>query len=122
VQIDLRTLASDSRQRDQFIKANSLQTDKYPFAEFNSDRVTAAPDGYRAGEEVTFKLPGRLKVHDTELPVVWDVTAKLERDTLTGSATTGFNMTDVNVPIPQRSVLTVENFVKLEMKLVARRA
>src|SRR3712207_8409756 len=45
-----------------------------------------------ADEEVTFTLIGDLTIHGVTKPVSWDVTAKLDGDTLTGSAATTFNI------------------------------
>jgi len=60
-------------------------------------------------------------VRDTTRPTTFDVTAKLEGEALTGTATTTILMSDFNFDAPDiAGILKAENEAKLEFKFVAR--
>jgi polyisoprenoid-binding protein YceI len=120
VTVDLRTLASDQDRRDAFIRQNTLQTDQYPFAEFRSTEL-AGPASYRPGDEATFHMGGIMTVHGQERPVVWDAVAKLDGDTLIGTATTRIKLSDFGIEPPRLAILSVEDEMTWQIDIVAQR-
>jgi polyisoprenoid-binding protein YceI len=120
IQIDLRTLTSDQGRRDSFIRQNTLRTDQYPFAEFRST-ATAGPALFRPGEEAAFQIPGLMTVKGTERPIVWDARAKLDGDTITGTATVRVKLTDFGLEPPRLAILSVEDEMTWQIDLVAER-
>lgn len=119
--VDLRTLASDSGRRDNAIRGRWLESDTYPYADFVSTGVQDVPAAYTEGEEVSFKLIGDLTVREVTKEVTWDVTGKLEGDTVTGSATTLINMVDFGFDPPSiAGMLTVEDGVTIKLDFTAR--
>ena len=88
ITVDLRTLTSDKNRRDQRIREQWLESNTYPYATFVSTELQGGPESYTEGEEVSFKLVGDMTIREQTRPVTWDVTAKLEGDTVTGTATT----------------------------------
>lgn len=120
MRIDLRTLTSDEPRRDNYIRQNTLQTDQFPFAEFRSTE-TAGPASYRPGEEVTFQIPGLMTIKGQERPIVWEARAKLEGDTITGTATSRVKLTDFGLQPPRLAILSVEDEMTWEVEIVAER-
>jgi polyisoprenoid-binding protein YceI len=120
ITVDLRELQTDSSRRDGFIKQSTLQTGRYPLAEFVPTGADGLPNPLPAFGEYTFALTGLLTVHGVQKEVTWQVTAARQEDRLTGNATTAFAFADFgmsppNVPV----VLSVVDEIRLEIDLVA---
>ena len=120
MQVDLRTLASDSARRDAFIRQNTLQTDQFPFAEFRSTE-SAGPTAYTEGNEASFQIPGVMTIRGRERPVTWDATAELEGGRLTGTARARIKLSDFGVEAPRLAILTVEDDMTWVVDLAAER-
>lgn len=116
VAVDLRELRSDQSRRDNYIKRNTLETDRFPTAEFVPTEVRGLAGPLPSAGEVTFQLAGELTVHGVTRPVVWDVRARLDGGTATGTATTRVTMTEFGMTPPQVGpVLSIEDAVALEL-------
>src|SRR4051812_23418358 len=120
MQIDLRTLTSDQARRDSFIRQNTLKTDQFPFAEFRSSE-TAGVILYRPGEEAVFHIPGLMTIKGVERPIVWEAHAKLNGDTITGTATARVKLTDFGLEPPRLAILSVDDEMTWQIDLVAER-
>jgi Tol biopolymer transport system component/polyisoprenoid-binding protein YceI len=119
--VDLRTIRSDARNRDGAMR-EILETDKHPIAEFTSTSAQNLPDRYQEGQEVAFKLVGKLKIHGVERPAAFDVRGTLAGATVTGSATTVISMKDYGIDMPSFLGLTVDDSVTLIVRFTARDA
>jgi len=114
--VDLTTLRSDENRRDNYIKNNTLQTSRFPTAEFVPREIRGLSSPLPASGEGTFQLIGDLTLHGVTRPVTWEVTARLDGQTLTGSATTSFTFADFNLTVPQVFVvLSVDETIRLEV-------
>ncbi|HEX9371067.1 MAG TPA: YceI family protein [Roseiflexaceae bacterium] len=123
ITVDLRTLTSDKQMRDNKIRQQWLESDKYPFAEFTSTDVQGIPDSYTEGQDVNFKLTGDMKIRDVTKPVTFDVTGKLQGDTVTGTATTQILMKDFGFDPPDiAGILTVTDGVTVKVNFTAKEA
>jgi polyisoprenoid-binding protein YceI len=123
ITVDLRTLTSDSSRRDGRIRTSWLESDKYPFAEFTSTEVQNLPDSYSEGQEVSFKLVGNMTIREVTKPVTFDVTGKLQGDTVTGTATTQILMKDFGFDAPNiAGMLTVKDGVTIMVNFTAKEA
>ena len=123
ISVDLRTLTSDQSRRDNRIRTQWLESEKYPFAEFTSTDVQGIPDSYTEGQEVSFKLTGDMKIRDVTKPVTFDVKGKLEGDTITGSASSKILMKDFGFDPPNvAGMLTVEDGVTVMINFTAKEA
>ncbi len=120
MRIDLRTLTSDQSRRDNFIRQNTLRTDQFPYAEFRSTE-SAGPAVFRPGEEATFQIPGLMTVKGQERPIVWEATAKLDGDTIVGTASARVKLTDFGLEPPRLAILSVEDEMTWQVDLVAER-
>lgn len=120
MRIDLRTLTSDQSRRDNYIRQNTLQADQFPYAEFRSTEA-AGPATYRAGEEAAFQIPGIMTVKGRDKAVTWDARAKLDGDSIVGTATTRVRLTEFGLQPPRLAILSVEDEMTWEIEIVAER-
>jgi polyisoprenoid-binding protein YceI len=121
--VDMRTLQSDSARRDNYLYANTLESERFPLATFVLRGVEGLDGALPEGEETTLTLLGDLTVRDQTRPVAWQATVALEGDALTGEAFTEFGMADFGITPPNVPVvLSLEETVRLEVELSATRA
>lgn len=120
--VDLRTLRSDESMRDNFIRQNTLQTGRYPFAEFVVESIDGFPVPYVENTQVSLTLTGTLKIKDVSRQVTFAVLARQQGNTLTATADTDFKMTDFGISPPEVIVARAKDEVHLQVVLVAREA
>ena len=126
ISVDLRTLKSDQELRDGYIKMETLQTDKFPMAEFVPKRaqglpvpLPAAPLGAQAG----FQLIGDMTVHGVTKPVTWNVVATFTNAIVAGRATTTLLFADFGMSKPSLArLLSVDDKIQLEVEIRCRRS
>jgi polyisoprenoid-binding protein YceI len=120
---DLRTLKSDESRRDNFLYDNTLETEQYPLATFILTSVEGLQGPLVEGEETTLTLIGDLTIHGVTKAVSWDATVTLDGDTLSGSASTTFNMADFNIEPPiVGQVISIDETITLEADITATQA
>jgi len=118
--VNLTSLTSDQSRRDNAIRRDWLQSNTYPNAIFNNIVAVNLPAGAAEGQEVTFQLTGVLTVREIPQNVTWDVTAKVENGTLTGTAVTNILMADYGFQAPNiGGMLRVTDGVTVTLNLVA---
>ncbi|CAA9588360.1 MAG: hypothetical protein AVDCRST_MAG88-4375, partial [uncultured Thermomicrobiales bacterium] len=123
ITVDISQLASDSGRRDGAIRREWLESSKFPNATFTTKRLEGLPDGYTEGQELRFKIVGDMAIRTVTKELTFDAVGKLQGDTFTGTATTGFNMTDFGFDPPDIfGTLKAENAVALELTIEAKRA
>jgi len=121
--VDLRTLTSDESRRDNFLYTNTLETQTYPLATFILTSVEGLDEALPDGEETEVRLIGNLTVHGETKLIAWDATIKMDGDTLTGTASTTFNMADFNITSPEVGpVMSIDETIKLEVDITAKKA
>jgi polyisoprenoid-binding protein YceI len=121
ITIDISQLKSDSPRRDNYLRNNALESARYPTVTFVPTAVEGLPMTYVEGQDYTFRIRGDLTVRETTRPVTFDVTARLEGQTLSGTATTTILMSDFGIgPIDLVGILRTEDKVKLTLNFVAR--
>jgi polyisoprenoid-binding protein YceI len=120
ITVDLRTLTSNDNRRDNRIRGRWLESDKYPFAEFTSTEAQNLPESYTEGQDVSFKLVGNMTIREVTKPVTFDVTGRLQGDTVTGTA---ILMKDFGFDPPSiAGMLTVRDGVKITVNFTAKDA
>jgi polyisoprenoid-binding protein YceI len=123
VTFDLTTLASDQRQRDDFVKMDTLQTRQFPTAVFVPTKTSALTLPVPASGEFTFKLTGQMTIHGKTKEVTFDVLARRAGNELTVTATAApslkfgdFGMTAPSVPF---RVVSIVDEIRVTVDLVA---
>lgn len=113
--VDLRTLKSDSDNRDRVIQGRVLQTDQFPHIELAIRELRGLPFPLPASGDLTFELVGDMTLHGQTRPWTWQVTAAPRAGGLAGRATTSFAFGDFGMPVPTSfRILSVEDSVRLE--------
>ncbi len=121
IQINARTLATDSTQRDNAIKNRILKTDANEYITFVPTALVGLPTNVTTGQSYTFQIVGQLtlvgQTHEATFAVTVTPTAA---GTLEGSATTIIAYADWGISIPQvPSVASVDDTVTLALTFVA---
>jgi polyisoprenoid-binding protein YceI len=123
ITFDLSTLASDERDRDNFIKNDTLRVRQFPTAEFVPTKTTGLTLPLAASGTFTFTLTGNMTIKGTTKEVTFDVTAKRDGSDLVATATANpswkfgdFGMTAPSVPF---RVLSVTDEIRAAIDIVA---
>jgi polyisoprenoid-binding protein YceI len=119
---DLTTLASDQRQRDQFIKDNTLETRRFASAEFVPTKANGLTLPLPVSGDVTFTLEGKMTIHGTTKDVTFDVKATRTGTKLSATATAkpDWKFADFGMTVPRVvSVLSIEDDIRVEIELLA---
>lgn len=123
ISFDLTTLASDNRNRDDFIKGDTLQTRQFPKAEFVPTKTTGLTLPIPGSGDFTFKLTGQMTIKGKTKEVTFDVQATRTGNELTATATAAptwkfgdFGMTAPSVPF---RVVSIVDELRLVVDLVA---
>lgn len=121
IQVNARSLVTDSEFRDRAIKNRILSTDQYEFVTFTPTEIVGLPATGAVGQSYTFQIVGDLQIRDVTRPVTFDVTANpVSEQRLEGTAQTTIRYADWNIAIPQvRQVASVSDDVRLEIDFVA---
>ena len=123
ISIDLTTLASDARNRDDFVKMDTLQVRQFPRAEFTPTKISGITLPLPATGDLTFTLTGNMTIHGKTKEVTFDVKAKRSGGDLTATAAANptwrfadFGMTAPSVPF---RVVSVTDEIRLVVDIVA---
>ena len=118
--VDLRTLRSDEARRDNFLRQNSLESNRFPFAEFVIREVSGLSWPLPESGEAAFQLHGEMTLHGVTAPSTWDVISNFGPDGVTGQATTRFQFDDFDMSKPSLFfIISVEDDVRLEVDFKA---
>jgi polyisoprenoid-binding protein YceI len=119
VDVDMTTLASDQRQRDDFVKRSTLQTSRYPTASFVPTKVENLPAPLPSSGEWKVTLVGDLTIRGVTKQIAWDATVKRDGGDITATATTNFKFGDFGMEPPSAPVvLSVVDDVRLQIDFV----
>jgi polyisoprenoid-binding protein YceI len=121
IQVNARTLTTDSEFRNRALKNEILNTGQYEFITFRPTKIVGLPQNGAVGESYTFQIVGDLTIRDVTRDVTFDVTVTPTAETrLEGTATTTIRYADYGITIPQvRQVASVAEEVRLEIDFVA---
>jgi polyisoprenoid-binding protein YceI len=119
----MTTLSSDERDRDNFIKNDTLQVRQFPAAEFVPTKTSGLSLPLATNGTFTFTLTGNMTIKGKTKEVTFDVTAKRDGGDLTATATANpswkfgdFGMTAPSVPF---RVLSVTDEIRAAIDIVA---
>ena len=118
VTLDLHSLESDQNYRDQYIR-NTLFQDT-PQAIVTVDELPDLPQSFFDGEEAAGQLDGSLQIGDTITPLVFDVTARHDGETINILGLTTLTWEQLGLPKPTaRRVVYLADEVSVQVLLVA---
>jgi polyisoprenoid-binding protein YceI len=122
ISFDMNTIESDSRDRDNIVKSNTLEVRRFPRAELVPVSTSGLALPLASNGEFTFTLAGRMTIHGTTKDVTFDVTAKRAGGELTATATASpsWKFGDFGMEPPTSfRVLSVTDEIRLVVDLVA---
>ena len=120
--VDLRELRSDQTRRDNYLRQNTLQTDRFPIATFRPKEVKGLSSPLPQRGKFPVQVVGDLTIRDVTQEVVWEGEAEFSGEEVKVRLRTEFpferfQLTQPRVPI----LLSVENRIRLEVDLLLRR-
>ncbi len=119
VTLNLHSLTSDQTFRDRYIRDRMFPNT--PEAVVTVDRLPDLPQSFYDGEETTGELTGSLQIGDTTTPLLFQVTARHDGNTINILAQTTFTWQQLNIPKPTaRSVVYLADEVNVQVLLIAR--
>ena len=123
ITFELSTLSSDERDRDNFIKNDTLQVRQFPTAAFVPTKTSGLTLPLAASGTFTFTLTGDMTIKGKTKEVTFEVTGKRDGSDLTATATASpswkfgdFGMTAPSVPF---RVLSVTDEIRAAIDIVA---
>lgn len=120
---DLTTLTSDSRDRDNFVKSDTINVRQFPKAELVPAKVTGLALPLPASGTFTFTLTGKMTIHGVTKDVTFDVQAKRDGASITATATAApswkFGDFGMTVPVLPFRVVSVVDELRVVVDLVA---
>jgi polyisoprenoid-binding protein YceI len=124
VVVDLRMLDSGAPERDEHVRNDTLEVNKYPYAIFTVMDAQVLPGSYSEGQMVSFKLKGSLTLHGVTRPTTFDMQGQLANDRVMGSATTLLHLQDFHMKTPMTTAavtITVSKDITLTVHYTGQR-
>lgn len=121
IQVNARTLTTDSSNRNRMIRNEILDTEPFEFITFTPTALTGLPATIAVGDTVTFQVTGDLTIRDVTKSVTFEVTVTIAAaDRLEGLASVTVLRSDYGLQIPSvPGVANVTDEVLLELEFVA---
>jgi polyisoprenoid-binding protein YceI len=121
ITVNLQTLTSDSDRRDNAIRQHWLESDNYPLATFVVKNPQTVASTFTQGQTVNFKLTGDMTIHNTTRQETFNVTGKLNGQTITGTAKTLLYMKNYGFDAPSLAgILNVTDGVTVTLNFTAQ--
>jgi len=123
---DLKALKSDQDMRDGYVQARTLETDKFPTAEFVPHKLQGVPSPLPAPDRPTgqsgFQLTGDLTVHGVTKEVTLNGYATFSKDLVAGRALTSFTFATFGLTKPSLArLLRVDDKIDLDIQFRLKR-
>ncbi|MCU1320629.1 MAG: hypothetical protein JWM43_278 [Acidobacteriaceae bacterium] len=115
--IDLRNLKSDQDQRDGYVRNRTLETEKFPLAEFVPTKLQGLPLMIPTQGQTGLQLTGNLTIHGVTKEVTFQGVATYGRDsTVAGRAKTSFTFSTFGLTKPTLArLVSVDDKIELEI-------
>lgn len=121
IQVNTRTLQTDSNFRDRAIRNEILDTGTYEMITFTPKSIDGLPQSAQPGDEISVSITGDLTIRDiTQAATFTGKVTLAAMDRLEGTATATVLRSDYELVIPNvPNVADVSNEVHLEIQFVA---
>jgi polyisoprenoid-binding protein YceI len=123
--LDLRAFKSDQDMRDGYIQRRTLETERFPFAEFVPRRVVGLPYPFPSAPpaQAGFQLIGDMTMHGVTSELTWNVIATFAEGRVSGLASTSFPFSQFNLEKPSLArLVSVADTINLELEFRAATA
>lgn len=123
IRLNVQQLKSDNSLRDKAIRHSYLDSYHFPFVTLTNVKVSGLTQRPSGTSSAKFTLSGDLKVKNVTKAVTFDATARVDGDTLNGTATAKVKLSDFGVgPITKIGLVQTENEAQVNLDLVAENA
>jgi polyisoprenoid-binding protein YceI len=113
--VNVGTLKSDKDRRDGYVRGRILETSQFPTVELAPTALRGLTLPVPASGSKSFQVVGNLTVHGVTKPTTWQVDAKFDGGSVSGTAATTFSFADFGLTQPRVPVvLSVADTIKLE--------
>jgi polyisoprenoid-binding protein YceI len=123
ITFEISTLSSDERNRDDFVKRDTLQVSQFPTAEFAPTKTAGLVLPMPASGTFTFTLTGNMTIKGKTKEVTFDVASTRNGSDLTATATSnpGWKFGDFGMTAPSVSfrVLSIVDEIRTTIDIVA---
>jgi polyisoprenoid-binding protein YceI len=120
ITVDLLSLISDEDERDEFLRTNSLESEKFPLAELVVRETPGMPWPIHCQGEADIQLVGDLTVHGVTSSLTWDATVQFRPDAIKGLMKTSFPFSTFDMKKPRKLfLLSVDDNIRLELQFDA---
>ncbi|TAK25779.1 MAG: YceI family protein [Chloroflexota bacterium] len=121
VTVQTTQLASDEPDRDAYVQQFTLETIKFPTADFAPREFKGLVSPVPTNGPVKGQIVGDLTVHGVTKPVTFDFDGTLQGDSFKGTARGETKLSDFGMTVPSVAILiSVEDKVRFEIELSAR--
>lgn len=122
--IDLKTLKSDQDMRDGYVRGRTLETDKFPTADFVPTKIQGIPTPMPTMGQAGFQLTGNMTVHGVTKEITWNGVTTFAKDgSVAGRATTDFTFATFGLTKPTLArLLSVDDKIQLELVFRLKRS
>jgi polyisoprenoid-binding protein YceI len=121
IRLDPTNFDTDNDKRDKVMREKSLEIEKYPFIEFESNSIQAVNKELIANQPVDATIQGILKLHGVEKEITVPVRILWDERQLTADATMDLNLDDFGIFRPKVLFFRLQEDVKVRFRIVAER-
>lgn len=115
--VQIESLTSDEKKRDETLRDEWLESSKYPFATLIVTAIEDAPESYEVGEAINFTMQGELTIREITQLTTFDVTATIGSETIKGVMATDLRITDFGFEPPNwAGIYSVDDDFKVEIE------
>ena len=98
--VDMTSLASDRRMRDNRLRNDGIQTDQFPTSTFKLTQPVTLPSGAASGTQVSITLHGDLTLHGVTKSIDIPAQAQLSGNVIQVAGSYGFPFSDFQINAP----------------------
>ena len=119
--VNVKSLKSDEAKRDNYIRKNALESNKFPEAVFEISSMKGWQGPLPSSGSINVSLTGNMTIHGVTKEITWDLAADVEQDIVNGIAKTEIDFNLFNIKKPRLPfILTLEDTLRLELEFVAK--
>jgi len=119
--VNVKSLKSDEAKRDNYIRKNALESNKFPEAVFEISSMEGWQGPLPSSGSINVSLTGNMTIRGVTKEITWDLAADVDQDIVNGIAKTEIDFNLFNIKKPRLPfILTLEDTLRLELEFVAK--
>jgi polyisoprenoid-binding protein YceI len=121
IRLDPKNFNTENEKRDQVMREESLELQKYPFIEFESTSIEAATKELKVNEPLEATIQGVLKLHGIEKEIAVPVRILWDDHQIAADAEMDLNLDEFKIHRPKVLFFRLQKEVKVNFRIVAER-